>query len=159
MVSLEQVRAKAAPQLYPRHVLVGCDDALVLFAAAWHGKQDAVWMEEAGLRATCVDLDAVRLAEMAEAYPDTWEFVDMDVFDYTTRTERMWDVVSIDSPTNLFDQTERLLALWALIARNAIIIGSDDRLMIPPKGWEQTEKLYRSSFNGGVYWQVFQRCK
>lgn len=160
MVTLEQVRAQAAPDLYPRHVLVGCEDALVLFAAAWHGKQDAVWIAEAGLTATCVDLDVDRLTEMAEAYPPDWQFVDMDVFDYANRAERLWDVVSIDAPTNLFDRSAELLPLWCLLARKAVVVGCGKQtVFVTPTGWERTDVVHRSNFQGGVYWAVFQPCK
>lgn len=155
MVTLEQVRAQSAPELYPRHVLPGCSSALVLFAAAWHGKQDAVWIADAGLTATCVDVDDDRLNEMADAYPDDWEFVAADVFDYTARTPRQWDVVTIDCPTNLFDRCADLLPLWCLLARRAVILGcSVFTDVVPPAGWATSERLRRSDFRGGVDWAV-----
>lgn len=158
MVTLEQVRAKAAPELYPRQVLVGCESALVLFAAAFHGRQDAVWIADAEMQATLVDIDHEKLGEMVLAYPEGWEYVHGDVFDYCTRTERMWDVVSIDPPTNLFDRCEQLLSLWVLMANKAVVLGMDDRPVVAPHGWQLTEVLRRSNFAGGVYWQVFQPC-
>lgn len=159
MVTLEDVRAQSAPELYPRHVLVECSSALVLFAAAWHGKQDAVWIADAGLTATCVDLDADRLDEMEAAYPDGWEFVALDVFDFAVLTENQWDVVSIDCPTNLFDRCSDFLPVWCLLARRAVVLGSGEfTVVLPPAGWEITEQLRRSSFNGGVYWTVIKPC-
>lgn len=159
MVTLEAVRASASPDLYPRHLLPGCESALVLFAAAWHGKQDAVWMAEAGLAATCVDVDAAKLDEMAGAYPDGWEYVVSDVFEYVLRTERKWDVVSIDCPTNLFERCAELLPLWCRVARKAVVLGCGaGTMVVVPEGWSTGARLHRSNFNGGVCWAVLERA-
>jgi hypothetical protein len=158
VVTLDRVRAEAAPETYPVRVLEGCESALVLFAAAWHGKQDAIHVADAGLSATCVDTDAVRLGEMAEAYPADWEFVTADVFEYAARADRQWDVVSIDCPTNLFDMCAALVPLWCLLARRAVVIGSGPNTeTVTPEGWLRPPCLKRSNFAGGVYWIVLQR--
>jgi hypothetical protein len=157
VVTLDQIREPAAGKLYPRHVLVGCADALVLFAAAFHGKQDAIWMADAGLTATCVDLDGERLEEMRAVYPDGWRFEQADVFSYAVRTPDKFDVVSIDCPTNLFEDCAELLPLWCRIARKAVVLGC--ALKTPyeiPSGWRQTDLLFRSNFQGGTYWRVFE---
>lgn len=155
-VTLEQVRADARAELYPRHVLTGCSDALVLFAAAFHGLQDAVWMAEAGLKTTCVDVDSQKLTEMSTFYPEGWEFVTGDVFEYVSRTNDRWDVVSIDCPSNLFAQCAGFTPVWCLLARKAVILGCDRRPIAVPPGWRVTEHRYRSSFAGGTYWAVLQ---
>lgn len=158
MVTLQAVRASASPDLYPRHLLPGCESALVLFAAAWHGKQDAVWMAEAGLATTCVDTDQEKLLEMALVYPDDWQFVEADVFEYVLRTERQWDVVSIDCPTNLFDRCAELLPLWCRVARKAVVLGCGiDTVIVVPEGWLTGARMHRSNFNGGVCWAVLQK--
>lgn len=157
VLSLDVIRDPAAAGLYPRRVLDGCESALVLFAAAWHGKQDAVWIAEAGLTGTCVDLDGEKLDEMAAVYPDGWEFAAEDAFVFATRAQRRWDVVSIDCPTNLFDRCADLVPLWCLLARKAVVLGSGSGVVAdPPKGWRMTETVRRSSFNGGVYWTVLE---
>jgi hypothetical protein len=156
VLTLERVRAGASPALYPRHALVGCADALVLFAAAFHGQQDAVWMAEAGLRTTCVDIDQEKLREMMDAYPADWEFVCEDVFEFVD-TARRWDVISIDCPSNLFDKCARLLPLWCALARKTVVLGSDRRYPRIPEGWRIMERLHRSHNYGGVYWMVFER--
>ena len=56
--------------LYPVEALRGLRTALMGFCAAFLGRQDCVWVEEAGLVATCVDTDAERLFEMAGLYPE-----------------------------------------------------------------------------------------
>jgi hypothetical protein len=153
VVTLEQVRADAVAELYPRHLLPGCRDALVLFAAAFHGQQDAVWFAEAGLNATCVDTDAERLAEMADVYPAGWDFVEADAFEFATMATRQWDVVSVDCPTNLFGRCAEMLPVWCLIARRAVVLGCASK-PVTPDGWRVSEMLYRSSFAGGVKWAV-----
>jgi hypothetical protein len=159
VLTLEQVRKGAAPAIYPRQALVGCADALVLFAAAFHGQQDAVWIAEAGMTATCVDIDADKLSEMSDAYPTHWDFVTGDVFEFALRTEKWWDVVSIDCPSNLFARCAELVPLWCRIARRTVILGTDRRTSIdPPDGWTLGEKLHRSGNYGGVYWAVLEKA-
>lgn len=157
VVSLDAIREQGAADLYPRHVLAGCKDALVLFAAAFHGKQDAVWIADAGLTATCVDVDQFKLMQMEDAYPDDWEFVCADVFEYAARTDHQWDVVSIDCPSNLFVRCAEILPLWCLLARKAVVLGCEGRTLAAiPDGWRETERLHRSNFAGGVYWAVIE---
>ena len=70
MVTLGHDPAGRRPrELYPRRVLDGLTTALVLFAAAFHGRQDAIWIAKAGMNGTCVDIDAEKLEEMKVAYP------------------------------------------------------------------------------------------
>lgn len=155
-VTLEQVRADASPDLYPRHLLPGCESALVLFAAAFHGLQDAVWMAEAGLRTTCVDVDAKKLDEMSTFYPEDWDFVTGDVFEYVSRTNDRWDIVSVDCPSNLFAQCAAFAPVWCLLARKAVVLGCSRDSFATPPGWRVTEHRYRSSFKGGTYWAVIE---
>jgi hypothetical protein len=160
-VTLDQVRAGAAERLYPRDRLEGCATALVLFAAAFHGQQDAVWMAEAGLTATCVDVDAEKLGEMEQAYPDGWEYAYGDAFSFAAASarRRSWDVVSLDCPSSLFDRCAELLPLWCHLARRAVILGTGTGTVVePPAGWRFTERLRRSTFLGGVYWTVVEPC-
>jgi hypothetical protein len=162
-VTLEQVRVGAAARLYPRDRLEGCETALVLFAAAFHGQQDAIWMADAGLTATCVDVDAEKLGEMEAVYPAGWEFVQEDAFEYTISADiehrRTWDVVSLDCPSNLFDECADFLPLWCELANRAVILGTGVSTVVePPPAWRVTERLRRSNFLGGVYWTVLEPC-
>lgn len=159
MVTLDRIREPRAERLYPVDVLAGCESALVMFAAAFHGRQDAVWIADAGLRATCVDRDAGQLGEMVLAYPEGWEYVTGDAFAYAAATSRTWDVVSLDPPTSLFDICASLTHLWCSLARRAVIVGTGVGTEVdPPAGWQITETRARSNFQGGVYWTVLQPC-
>jgi hypothetical protein len=157
VVTLDTIRAQGSAP-FPTEALEGSTTALVLFAAAFHGKQDAIHIADAGLTATCVDTDAKRLGEMVLAYPEQWEYVTGDAFEYALITERQWDVVSVDCPTNLFDKCEEWLSVWTMLARRLVVLGTDDRMLEPPDGWELVEIRYRSGFNGGTYWAVLKPC-
>lgn len=157
--TLDAIRQPSAAALYPSAVLDGCESALVMFAAAFLGAQDAVWIADAGLTATCVDTDLEKVAEMAPAYPTDWEYVVGDAFDYATRTKRRWDVVSVDCPSNLFERCAEFLPVWCLLARRAVVLGCGRGTeIVAPDGWQVTDRLHRSNFRGGVYWAVLERC-
>lgn len=159
MVTMTKLRGLGTAALYPRHVLEGNESALILFSAAFHGVQDAIWIADAGLTATCVDTDLEKITEMSSAYPDGWEYVVGDAFQYATATKRRWDVVSLDPPTNLFDRCAEYLPVWCLLARHAVILGCGTATkVVAPAGWELTGTLHRSNFRGGVYWAVLERC-
>lgn len=158
-MSLDLMRELGSADRYPLHALEGCESALVLFAAAFHGIQDAVWIADAGLTATCVDVDARRLGEMVLAYPEGWEYVPGDAYVYATLTERVWDVVSLDPSSGQFQACADRLELWCSRARHVVILGcGDDTEIVVPDGWTLTEKLWRSRFSGGVFWAVLERC-
>lgn len=159
VLTLERVRAQAAPHRYPRHLLVGLKTGLVLFAAAFHGRQDAVWMAEAGLTTTCVDTDEGKLDEMRYAYPPGWEFVVDDVFAFAADCGRKWDVVSLDPFTNQMQECANLLPLWCHLANAAVVLGvHGDTDVVAPNGWRVVEQVPRSSFGGGVFWVVLEPC-
>lgn len=158
--TLEAIRDAEGGELYPRHVLIGCETALVLFAAGFWGRQDAYWVAEAGLRATCVDTDGERLEQMRALYPGGWDFAEADAYAFAEATGQMWDLVSIDCPTNHFERCADLVPLWCEIARQAVVLGTNRQLareINPPAGWEKTEIRYRSDFAGGVYWATLER--
>jgi hypothetical protein len=158
-VTLAEIQGGAAPSIYPRAVLEGCDTALVLFAAAFHGQQDAVWMADAGLTATCVDVDAEKLGEMEQVYPADWEYVYGDAFAYAAAADRTWDVVSLDPPSNLFGRCAKLLPTWCGLARRAVILGTgQDTVIDEPEDWRVSECVRRSNFGGGCYWTVLTPC-
>lgn len=142
---------------YPTRVLTG-GDALVLFAAGFLGVQDAAHVRDAGMRATCVDIDGDKIADMAAVYPSDWEWVVGDVFDDRMNL-RDWDVVSLDPPTSLFDKCALWVGTWCDMARRAVVLGTGIGTEVdPPAGWHITEVMPRSNFQGGVYWTVIEPC-
>ena len=157
-VSLEAICDLAAGDAYPRDLLAGCDTALVLFAAGFHGRQDAYWIQDAGLEATCVDLDADRLLEMQRLYPRSWKFRQAEAFEYAATTRERFDLVSIDCPTGAFQRCATLLELWCSLARLVVVLGcGPDTYLEPHLGWAVTDMRKRSDFKGGVYWAVLER--
>ena len=148
--------------LYPVESLQGLRTALVGFCAAFLGRQDCVWIEEAGITATGVDLDAERLFEMAALYPDDWTFVCDDVFEYARRRYaegRTYDLVSLDPPTNLFELCDFKIDLWCALARRVIVLGTGLRPAVAtPEGWRIASVIRRSSFRGGTYWMALERA-
>lgn len=155
--SLEELRGD--DQNFPHEVLVGCETALVLFAAGFHGRQDAVWIADAGLRATCVDVDGVRLEEMRVIYPDGWQFVTSDAYVFAAMTDRQWDVVTADPYTNQFDRCADSIAALCRVARRAVVIGvGPSTVVTPPQGWKITGSKRRSDYGGGVFWLTLERA-
>lgn len=156
MVTLDEIRSEQDARLFPQWVLEGAETALVLFAAAFMGKQDAAWVEKAGMHGTCVDLDEAKLLQMAEMYPPDWDFITADVFEWTNRLEGpVADVVTVDCPTNLFDQCGELVHVWCGLARKAVVLGTGIKSRTrPPTGWRIQDSVYRSSFAGGTWWTV-----
>lgn len=159
-VTLEHLRSVMDASKYPCEVLGGCEDALVLFAAGFYGAQDAIHIANAGLTATCVDIDPEKLAAMSDAYPEGWEYVTADVFEFATSAlaDRQWDVVSLDCPSQLFARCEELLPLWCLLARKAVVLGSGSGHLgvKAPLGWRWRESVWRSNYLDGVYWTVLE---
>ena len=160
MVTLEQVRMGAAPEMFPRQVLDRCVDALDLFAAGFHGNQDAIWIAEAGLRATCVDTDHEKLGAMVLAYPEGWEYVHGDAYAYIATTRRTWDVVTVDCPTGHFDRCAALAPRFCELANRAVVLGSRvSPALALPEGWKVTQRLHRSHYAGGTYWTVIEHVE
>jgi hypothetical protein len=92
-------------------------DALILFAAAFHGCQDAAWIAQAHIQGTCVDTDTFKLEEMRTMYPEGWEFVTADVFEFVKTTGRTWDVVTADPWTNMMGLVADIVGRLCQLAR------------------------------------------
>lgn len=146
--------------VYPSRALEGCQTALVGFCARWYGRQDAFFVAEAGLTATCVDIDGPRLDAMRDIYPSGWEFVQDDVFQFAKDSASQpfkWDVVSLDEFTRDFERCADNIRLWCSIARKAVILGTGPNTEInPPDGWAITDVMKRSDYDQGVFWAVVQ---
>lgn len=154
---LDAVRERSA-DVYPRTYLDDSETALVIFAAAFMGAQDAIWIHDAGLTATCIDNDADRLDRMQGLYPAGWEFLHVDAYEWLETAEGAWDVVSVDSPTGHFDRCAERVGVFCNLARSLVVLGiGTDTHVEPPDGWELVETIKRSDYEGGVHWAVLCR--
>jgi len=139
----------------------GCETALCLFSAAWHGRQDAYWIAKYGMRGWCVDLDRGRLDEMKAVYPEGWGFFPGDAFEYVKAVQPgFFDVITLDPFTNLFEKCADMLPTWCELANRVVVLGHGNyRLTEPPapEGWSQVAKVKRSDFKGGIYWLAYAR--
>jgi len=156
-VMLDAVRERSA-DVYPRTYLAGCETALVVFAAAFMGAQDAIWIHDAGLTATCIDNDQDRLDRMQNLYPGSWSFLNVDAYEWLETAEGAWDVVSVDSPTGHFERCADRIGIFCKLARRLVVLGIGvDTHVEPPEGWEVVECIKRSDHAGGVFWAVLCR--
>ena len=160
MTTLDEIRLRAGSDTYPVRVLDGASSALIVFAAAFFGLNDAVFIADAGITATCVDSDRGRLETMREMYPDSWRFVTDDAYAFgesAMRSGETWDVVTVDPWTSAFDRCA--VVDWPRLARRAVVLGvGPDTVVAPRNGWRETERLRRSEYRGGVYWAVIERA-
>lgn len=152
---------READNTFPSHKLTGLSTALAGFCAGFLGRQDCIFLADAGMAATCVDLDAVKLVEMEHLYPANWRFVCDDIYDFAERLAvygHVYDLVCLDPPTGQFDRVEELLPLWCGLADRLVVFGSWGQIMDAPDGWQVTRHVWRSRFRGGVYWTVLEPC-
>jgi hypothetical protein len=147
--------------VYPR--IDGCEDALCVFSAEWHGRQDVYWLAKRGLATHCVDLNGTNLQEMADVYPNRFTFTVCDAYEfaeYAVEDGQSWDVVTLDPWCGQFERCAAMMDTWAALARKVIVLGHGYyRLEEPaaPEGWSLKAKTKRTDFRGGVYWYVFQK--
>ncbi len=159
MVAVVITLTATDPMNFPVELLKNGDTALVLFAAGFRGIQDAYWIKEAGMNATCVDDDPVKLGEMAPLYPEDWEFVLADAYNFALKgTERrQWDIVTADPFTYDMDKCARFIREWCRLARKAVVIGTKvDTYVEAPDGWKVTSTVKRTDYDGGVYWKTLE---
>ena len=159
--TLQDVEYLNAGVSFPGQAMSGSRTALAVFCAAFHGRQDAYWLAQAGLRTTCVDMDGGRLDEMAAVYPDNWEFVQRDAWEFAREAAaagRTWDVVTIDPFSNRFQEIADDLELWCSLADNVVAFASGVGTRVEaPDGWMVVDVRRRSSHLGGIFWHVLER--
>jgi hypothetical protein len=143
---------------YPMGVLRHQRSALVLFAAAWYGRQDACFVARAGLTATCVDIRSQNFGAMRNLYPAGWEFVRADAYQFVQETTGRWDVVSVDCPSGHFQKCADIASVFCGLANHAVILGTGvDTTLDVPAGWTLMTRNRRSLMYGGVFWTVLTR--
>lgn len=136
--TLQQVQQEA--RTYPGYLLSRGGTGLALFAAGFHGRNDAIHFVRHNMTGHCVDIDETKLREMEAVYPRSWSFTHADAFEFAEQMATFgaeWDVVSVD--TFLGGTTERsleMLDLWSLLARDLVTVtvpvGVEPD---PPEGW------------------------
>jgi O-antigen/teichoic acid export membrane protein len=174
--SLDEVRKSADPQSFPTDAVAGAHSAACFFAAAFHGRNDALFLADAGVAdVLCVDVDAEKLGAMREIYPPAWRFVVGDAYaaaeDLRARSERV-DVVVADAWQSDADRALDALPLWCAVARRCVLVTIpkpwlDERRLAPDAAavakWLgerhgtafRVESLHRrADWSGGVWWLV-----
>lgn len=157
--TLDEIRYLNAGAVFPGPLLKDCDTALVMFAAGFYGMQDAYWIADAGLTATCVDADGDKLEAMRRLYPDDWRFVRHDVYTFPDGEPEgsQWDVVSLDPWTNEFSRCAEYVDLWCSLARRFVFLGTGLSTKVePPVGWRIRDVMKRTDYDGGVFWTVLE---
>ncbi len=149
-------RVATVEHLFPVDILNGCETALVLFASAFGGEQDARYIADAGLRATCVDLNVKTLLRMQNDYPDDWQFIVADAYVFPRLSRKTWDVVTADPFTNEFAKAAGMLQAWCDLARRFVVLGvAPGQWLDVPTGWTLREKIRRSAV---AHWAVLERA-
>jgi hypothetical protein len=96
---------------------------LLLFGAYFKGENDGRFLHDAGLTCTVIDNQQHLLDAMAPDYPDSWEFICADAFDYAQATDRTWDVVSVDPSSPEEPRTLRWADTFRKLANMMTIVG------------------------------------
>ena len=146
-MTFEKLLKSAEGNVFPSDKIKGCHSALVLFAAAFLGRQDAVWLAAEGIKGTCIDLDQEKLDVMRRVYPKGWKFLCADVYEFVSLTDNTYDVVTIDCPTNHFEKVAEMPNLWTMLANKIVVLGSNDKThkeIKAPGGWRKLRPVYRS---------------
>ncbi len=137
-LSYEQISRNAQP--YPAHALPAGGSALALFSAGFHGWNDVIHMARKNMQIDCVDVDADRLWEMTELYPQPIHFHVEDAWEFASEAAaegREWDVVSVDP--FMGDAAEKAwdtIWLWSSLAKKLVTLTVDPRRPIwAPVGW------------------------
>lgn len=155
---LDKVSVQARP--YPADMLRSNRTGLCLFAAAYLGHNDAIHMARKEMVVTCVDTNRERLSEMAGLYPDDWQFVAADAWEFAEQAHRdglMWDFVSVDTFTgDATDRSMETLDLWCSLARRAV---TATIALVGGAGWEAPRGWRVSLFprSSRAAWLVLRR--
>jgi hypothetical protein len=157
--SIAEVRREAS--VFPQELLEACDSALMLFCAAFSGRNDCVWVEEAGITdVLAIDVDARKLDTMREIYPASWIFVCTDAFSAAHVLKAGYaDLVCVDAFGG--EDAEKALSMledWCRLARKFVVLTSIGQVEHDtPAGWT-SRFIRRSDHLGGCYWLVLERA-
>ena len=170
--SIDQIGQEAYRVIFPTDLLPGMETALLLFCAGFWGKNDGIFVFEAGVaRVTGIDMDAERIAQMRVLYPiENWHLFVNDVYQWTEATlmhddHRTWDVVILDPALTQMGRCHEAIPDWCSLAARTVIMGTDQdtvdgynlqALSSPfvPDGWEITRVTRRNEI---AHWVVLQK--
>ncbi len=153
--------------------------AACFFSAAFLGKNAEIHLARAGIaHVVLVDIDAVRLCEMAAIYPTTWETRAGDAYALVramAASAESFDVVTVDPFTNQIPRALDAIDAWLAVTARYLVIGADagwfaarggvKRSIVDAwladhgcAGMARTRRIHRrSEYGGGVYWIVLER--
>lgn len=156
--SLEAIAADASH--FPENELRGCKTALMLFCAAFMGRNDCIWVAQTDIVATCVDTDGEKLAAMGAIYPEAWTFTHGDAWQVATRLQKRgetFDLVVCDTWTgDLLDRVLASLDLWTSLANRVVLTTyKRDLPYETPAGW-RASVLARTT---NVEWLRLKRAR
>jgi len=155
------------PNLYPTDILKGCKTGLCLFGAGFYGANDGIHMHNANMKKiTVVDIDAEKIQEMKALYPAKDVFLVSDVTEWVPNTASAgvltWDIVSVDSPTNMFEWVRDNFDTIATLANKYLVVTMYSDLadgvgdFCDNTDWELTQRVNRSQ-SGLIELLVFKR--
>lgn len=110
---------------FPTELLSNDKTGLCLFGAGFLGRNDAIHMRDAGMHATVVDIDEMKMQAMKPLYPVDWDFTTADVWVYAqlaTQFDLTWDVVSVDPPVALLDRAVEDIGLWLSLTDEVLVL-------------------------------------
>lgn len=135
-MTFDEINRQARP--YPAHLLDGLETGLCLFSAAFMGWNDVIHFARKGIQTTCVDTDGAKLEEMRVVYPDGWEFLEANAFEFAQNAGRQWDAVSVDPFLgNAENHVRRMWGVFLGLARCVATIGIPRTLHVDHvDGWD-----------------------
>jgi hypothetical protein len=157
--TLEHIACEARP--YPTYLLEDAETGLCLFSAAFYGHNAEIHFALEDVHTTCVDTDQEKLRVMETLYPEDWNFVCEDAWDFAEKAalrEETWDIVSVDTfRGNATDRSLADLSVWTDIANTAVMATLEDtqvHMYEIPDGWKASH--FRR--NSEVLWLVLTRA-
>ena len=154
--TLEHVAGEARP--YPTYLLEDAKTGLCLFSAAFGGHNEAIHFALENVETTCVDIDQEKLHAMVGLYPEDWDFICQDAWEFAEHAfaeGKRWDVVGVDTfRGNATERSLKTLELWCSIAEKAVVATLEAGQMYQvPEGF--TAQHFKR--NSEVFWLVLTR--
>lgn len=148
--SLEEIIEENYNAPFPKYALSQCETALMLFCAGFYGRNDCVWVAEAGLtNVVCIDTDQEKLDVMRKLYPVKWSFVCTDV--YKVQLYEKYDLVVADIPLGQFEESRNWYSKWCNLAIKYVLVAADPNQIINagllPRDWKVKATIMRTDIS------------